>query len=180
MSIVKRKGSISGQVTGQGEVVKALQATMLNDKEQFDVLKQMCAPVVQQLQATAPMKTGKVKRSIRVYRSAKNPYSQAQVGPQYIKGGGPDAGNAAHFTEFGTADRQMHTGLKNGKLVSGTLEPFKGPPQFAPYAGKKLGRVQSIEWIQQAYQSIKDTSLSIGEKQILEKIKNKAKQNGIG
>lgn len=162
------------------DVERALTNTALTDKEQFEIVKAMAVPVVQGLQQNAPVNTGKVQRSIRVFRSAKNPYGNVQVGPMYIKGGGPDAGNAAHLTEFGTDDRTMKTGLKYGKLVAKTLEPFKGPPEFAPYAGKKLGRVQSREWIMRTYTQVKDVSLGIADKLITDKVTEKAKNNGVG
>lgn len=174
----KRTFAMYSKVTGVNDVQSSLINTAFSDKETYTVVKAIANPIVDQLKTNAPTDEGNVRRSIQIFRSKKDPYRKVQIGPKYIKGGGPIAGNAAHFTEFGTVERTMKEGLRYG-VVKGTLEKFAGPPQFTPYKGKKLGRVQSKEWVYKTYIQTEPQSFATADKMITELLEDKKRKNGL-
>jgi len=181
MSDSFKSGSMTATVnrSGLNALETALRELDINNAESLEILQTVAAPVVADMQSSAPNKTGATMRSIRVYRQAKSPYRKIQIGPMYVKGGGPDAGNAAHLTEFGTAERVMKKGLRAGGITQKTMEPFAGPNFFRPYAGKPLGRVQSKAWIYNVFIRQKSAVLATGKALLLHAIEQKAKQKGF-
>jgi hypothetical protein len=181
MSDVYKTGSMSAVISKNGlnQLETALRDLNITDAESINILQTIAAPIVTDLQTSAPNKTGATMRSIRVYRQAKSPYRKIQIGPMYVKGGGPDAGNAAHLSEFGTAERTQKKGLRAGGITQKTMEPFKGPNFFRPYAGKPLGRVQAKQWILNVYKRQQSAAQSTGNQMLLAAIDKKAKQQGF-
>lgn len=161
------------------DVLKGLSETVLTDKEAYEIIQELAAPIVGDLQQNAPEKTGAVMRSIRVFRGSKDPYKRVQIGPQNVKGGGPDAGNAAHLTEWGTDERVMLKGLRAGNITQNTMEPYKGPSFYRPYRGKSTGRVQPMNWIQQVFERVKDRTKAKGADLMVQAVIDKAKEKGF-
>jgi HK97 gp10 family phage protein len=137
-----------------GEVKLALEAMAGSGgfvKSDVDViLKKAAKPMIEAMKAKAPEKTGRLKDSITVWSAKKRPY-RVYVGPSYKLWNG--GGRIAHIIEFGTVSRTMLKGLRAGGITQSTMQPFAGPPMFAPYKGKKLGAVAARPFIRPAVEA---------------------------
>lgn len=172
-------GKMYAAMYGADEVAKALQELEVPQRRSYEILITLSQPVIEAIRSYLPVKTGSLYRSIQAFRSKKDWYRRLWIGPRYIKGGGPDAGNHAHFLEYGTEPRQQDKNLLPGDVTRSTYEKFRGPWYFKPFAGKDVGRVKPISFMQRAYIENKEKIESEGRALFAEALAEEAKKKGF-
>ncbi|SOC21970.1 HK97-gp10 family putative phage morphogenesis protein [Rhodobacter maris] len=119
-------------------------------------LRKAAEPMAERARALAPVKTGKLRESIKfgsllngsqrkLHRKLtleERTAIELFLGPSYVKGSG---GRVGHLVEFGTAPHG------NGGLFAGTLHPGTPPrpfmrPAFDAEAGPTIARLKPILW----------------------------------
>lgn len=172
-------GAMYAVMYGVDDVMKALQEVQISQRECYAIVTTVAQPLVAAIRSELPVKSGSLYRSIQVFRSKRDWYRKVWIGPRYIKGGGPDAGNHAHFLEYGTDNRTHLKDLLPGGITRSTYERFRGPWYFRPYAGKNLGATKAIGFMQKAYTNNKAKIQAEGNALLAEAFENAAKRKGF-
>lgn len=172
-------GKMYAVMFGADEVANALRELEVPQRRSYEILITVSQPVIEAIRSLLPVKSGSLYRSIQAFRSKRDWYRRIWIGPRYIKGGGPDAGNHAHFIEYGTEDRMINRDLLPGDITRSTYEKFKGPWFFKPFSGKQVGRVKAVNFMQRAYSENKDRIETQGREMYLEALAEEAKKKGF-
>ena len=137
-----------------GDVKMAMQAmNVLSDDEIKKILTTAAQPLINEMKTRAPKNTGSLADSISVWNARKTPY-RVWVGPSYKIGNG---GRHAHLVEYGTVERVMKKGLRAGNITQGTMQVFKGPSYFRPFAGKSVGIMPAQPFIRNSVEAARST-----------------------
>ena len=128
------------------KVLELLDKTFANSEKQFTDLAHTEANKIQvEMASKVPVDSGNLKASIGVIKSKKSNYF-FWVGPQYSNKNTPFVGgNHAHLVEYGSKERYMKKGLFAGGFTreSDGAQKFKGYGKYAPYAGKRTGKMKT-------------------------------------
>lgn len=159
-----------------GEVKMALNAmNVLRDDEIKKLLTQAAQPLINEMRTRAPKDKGALARSIDVWNARKTPY-RVWVGPSYKLGQG---GRHAHLVEYGTAERVMKKGLRAGNITQATMQVFRGPSYFRPFAGKRVGVMPAQPFIRNSVQATGDQVKQNIHNAVSMLIFSRAKQQGF-
>jgi HK97 gp10 family phage protein len=85
-------------------------------------LREGAKPLVKQIKANAPVKTGKLKKSIGIVNGRGENKASVTVGPRRGKGK-YTKGWAAHIIEYGAAAHTIKPKKKKGLAFGGTVQP---------------------------------------------------------
>lgn len=175
-------GKMYAKMQGVDAVIAGLQNVAPTDKQKFEILSQLAVPLIDKIRSLLPFKTGRLYRSIQMFRSKRDTYGKIWIGPRYLSGQHSDsneAGNHAHLVEYGTQERVMKEGLIYGDTARSTYQKFKGPWYFKPYAGKSTGLVSGIHFMQVAFDSMKEYLFQKGSAMLAEAVALNAKKEGF-
>lgn len=177
----RSSGKMYATMSGVEDVTLALQNLQVPDKTVYEILSMRIAPrLIDSIRQLVPKKTGRLLRSIQMFRSKRDAYRRIWVGPRYTGNfSSPDAGNHAHLLEFGTEEREMKVGLIYGDTVRKTFKKFRGPWFFKPFAGKPTGKVTGIHFMQQALDQNKQWIIQEGQAAMEEAFAEEAKKKGF-
>jgi 1,6-anhydro-N-acetylmuramate kinase len=73
----------------------------------------------------------------------------------------------------------MTKGLRQGGITQKTLQPFQGPPMFAPYKGKSTGVVAAQPFIRPAVEQTKDEVRAIAAHLLTNVVIKNAEKAGL-